>query len=186
VRLFVALKIPFTVRENLAALIASLRGIAREPRWVRTENLHVTLKFLGQVAEDRLASVHAALVGIHSLEAVTLEFRGLGFFPSGKHPRVFWAGIEASANLKALAADIDSAMEKCGIAREKRDFSPHLTLARLEGPLPDALGKAIAEGAQREFGSLQTGEFHLMQSTLRASGAEYTTLKSFPFSPSVE
>jgi RNA 2',3'-cyclic 3'-phosphodiesterase len=186
VRLFVALEIPTTTRENLATLIASLRAITREPRWVRPDNLHVTLKFLGEVPEDQLAAVETALGRIRSDQAVTLEFRGLGFFPNEKKPRVFWAGIAASANLKTLAADIEGAMEKCGIAREKREFSPHLTLARLERPLPEALRKAIAENAQREFGSLQTGEFHLVQSKLKPSGAEHTTLKTIPFSPGVE
>ena len=185
-RLFVALELPVTARENLAALIASLRAITREPRWVRAENLHVTLKFLGEVAEEKLAAIQTALGNIRSHQAVTLAFRGLGFFPSERHPRVFWVGIDASANLKPLAADIQGAMEKCGIAREKREFSPHLTLARLERSLPEALRKTIAGHARREFGSLRTGEFHLMQSTLKPSGAEYTALKSFPFSPSVE
>ena len=120
-RLFVALQIPTTTRENLATLIASLRAITREPRWVRSDNLHVTLKFLGEVAEDELAAVETALGRIRSDQAVTLEFRGLGFFPNEKKPRVFWAGIAASSNLKTLAADIEGAMEKCGIAREKRD-----------------------------------------------------------------
>lgn len=185
-RLFVALEIPLTARKNLSTLIASLRAITREPRWVRAENLHVTLKFLGEVAESKLAAVQTALGGIRSHQAVTLAVRGLGFFPNEKKPRVFWAGIEASSNLKTLAADIEGAMERCGIAREMREFSPHLTLARLERSLPEALRKAIAENAQREFGSLRTGEFHLMQSKLKPSGAEYTTLKTFPFSPSVE
>lgn len=185
-RLFVALEIPVTARKNLATLIALLRAITREPRWVRAENLHLTLKFLGEVAENQRAAVETALAGIRSHQAVTLEFRGLGFFPNEKQPRVFWAGIEASSNLKMLAADIEGAMEKCGIAREKREFSPHLTLARLERSLPEALRQAIADNAHREFGWLRTGEFHLMQSKLKPSGAEYTTLKTFPFSPSVE
>ena len=185
-RLFVALEIPITARQNLATLIASLTAITREPRWVRAENLHLTLKFLGEIAEDQLAAVETALGGIRSHQAVTLEVRGLGFFPNEKKPRVFWAGIKASSNLKTLAADIEGAMEKCGVAREKREFSPHLTLARLERSLPEALRKAIAENAQREFGSQRTREFHLMQSQLKPAGAEYTTLKAFPFSPSVE
>src|SRR2546429_6940940 len=103
---------PTTTRENLATLIASLRAITREPRWVRSDNLHVTLKFLGEVAEDELAAVETALGRIRSDQAVTLEFRGLGFFPNEKKPRVFWAGIAASSNLKTLAADIEGAMEK--------------------------------------------------------------------------
>lgn len=186
-RLFVALEIPSTVRQNLAALLAELRAITREPRWVRPENLHVTLKFLGEVAEEKVNSVRSALRQIRSEQAVTLKFCGVGFFPNEKHPRVFWAGMEASANLKPLATGIESAMEKQGIPREKREFSPHLTLARFEGArLPEALRNAIAANAQREFGSLHTNEFHLIHSKLKPSGAEYTTLERFPFAAGVE
>lgn len=181
-RLFVALEIPSLVRENLAALLASLRAVTKEPRWVRAENLHVTLKFLGEIAEDKLAAVRTTLGEIRSEQPVALAFRGLGFFPNEKHPRVFWAGMEATANLQALAADIEGAVEKLGIPREKREFSPHLTLARFERPrLPEALRQAIAENAEREFGSLRTNEFHLVQSRLKPSGREYTALQSFPF-----
>jgi RNA 2',3'-cyclic 3'-phosphodiesterase len=182
VRLFVALEIPSTVRENLAALVDSLRRISKGPRWVRAENLHVTLKFLGEVAEAKVGAIRNALREIHSEQVVTLNFRGLGFFPNEKHPRVFWAGIEASPNLKTLAAEIDSRLEKSGIRREQRPFSPHLTLARFERPvLSDALHKAIAANRELDSGSLRTSEFHLIQSELKPSGAEYTTLASFPF-----
>jgi 2'-5' RNA ligase len=182
VRLFVALEIPSEVRENLAAMVGTLRAISKEPRWVRPENLHVTLKFLGEVRETRLDAVRTALAQIRSDRPLTLEFRGLGFFPNEKHPRVFWAGIEASANLMKLAGDIDGAMEKLGIQREQRPFSPHLTLARFERQgAPEKLRAAIAENVQRGFGTLRTREFHLIQTKLKPSGAEYTTLASFPF-----
>lgn len=181
-RLFVALEIPSEVRENLAALLETLRAISKEPRCVRPENLHVTLKFLGEVPETKLDSVRTALGQIRSKRPVTLEFRGLGFFPNEKHPRVFWAGIEASTNLVKLAEDIEGSMVKLGFPREQRLFSPHLTLARFERPgVPEKLRSAIAENTQREFGVLRTSEFHLFQSRLKPSGAEYTTLASFPF-----
>ena len=183
-RLFVALEIPSEVRANLAALLEDLRAISREPKWVRPENLHVTLKFLGEVAEAQVDAVQAALRGVRSEQSVALEFRGVGFFPNAKHPRVFWAGIEASANLRKLAADMEGLMEKCGFPREQREFSPHLTLARFERPgLPERLRGAIAENAQRDFGTLRTNEFHLIQSKLKPAGAEYTTLASFSFAP---
>jgi 2'-5' RNA ligase len=181
-RLFVALEIPSEVRENLAALVKSLRAVSPQTRWVRPENLHVTLKFIGEVAEARLAAVRSALSSVRSEQPATLEFRGLGFFPDEKHPRVFWAGIKASPNLKTLAANIDKAMEKLGIPLEKRPFSPHLTLARFEPPrLPEKLRAAIQENAARDFGSLRTGQFHLIESKLKPTGAEYTTLESFRF-----
>ncbi|HEY6945909.1 MAG TPA: RNA 2',3'-cyclic phosphodiesterase [Candidatus Acidoferrum sp.] len=186
-RLFVALEIPSEVRQNLVTLLVSLRAVTKEPRWVRPENLHVTLKFLGEVAEAKVDAVRSALAVIRSDDAVALEFRGLGFFPNEKQPRVLWAGMEASTNLKTLAGDIEGAMEKLGIPCEKREFSPHLTLARFEHPrLPAAVRKLIADNQQREFGSLQTKEFHLIQSKLKPSGAEYTTLASFRFAPGAE
>ncbi len=91
-------------------------------------------------------------------------------------------GIEASANLKGLSADIGKATEKLGIPNEKRPFSPHLTLARFEPPrLPEKLSAAIQQSAKRDFGSLHAREFHLIESKLKSSGAEYTTLESFAF-----
>jgi len=181
-RLFVALEIPSEVRENLAALLKSLRAVSPQTRWVRPENLHVTLKFIGEVPETKLAAIRSALARARSDQPVTVDFRGLGFFPNDKHPRVFWAGIEASPNLKTLAADIDKGTEKLGIAREQRPFSPHLTLARFEPPgLAEKLRSAIHENATRNFGTLRTNQFHLIESKLKPSGAEYTTLESFAF-----
>ncbi len=181
-RLFVALEIPSTVRENLAELLKSLRAVSPQTRWVRPENLHVTLKFIGEVPETKLEAIRTALAQVRSDQSVTLDFHALGFFPNEKHPRVFWAGIEVSPNLKTLVADIEKAMETVGIPREQRPFSPHLTLARFEPPqLPEKLGAAIQENTGRDFGSLQTNQFHLIESKLKPSGAEYTTVESFSF-----
>jgi len=181
-RLFVALEIPSSVRENLADLLTSLRAVSPQTRWVRPENLHVTLKFIGEVPQENLAGIQSALAGVRSDQPVTLDFRGVGFFPDEEHPRVFWAGIEASPNLKILAAGIEQATEKLGTSRERRPFSPHLTLARFEPPrLPEKLRAAIPEHAARDFGSLRTNQFHLIESKLKPSGAEYTTVESFPF-----
>jgi RNA 2',3'-cyclic 3'-phosphodiesterase len=181
-RLFVALEIPSTVRENLAELLKTLRAVSPQTRWVRPENLHVTLKFIGEVPEAKLSAIQNSLMGVRSDRPVTLDFQRLGFFPNEKHPRVFWAGIETSADLKTLAADIESAMEKLGIPREQRPFSPHLTLARFEPRrLPEKLRTAIQENAARDFGSLRTSQFHLIESNLKPSGAEYTTVESFRF-----
>ncbi len=181
-RLFVALEIPSVVRENLAALLKALRAISPQTRWVRPENLHVTLKFIGEVQEPKLAFIRSALADVRSDQPVALDFRGLGFYPNEKRPRVFWAGIEASPNLITLAADIDKAMETLGIPGEKRPFSPHLTLARFEPPrLPEKLRTTIQEKAASDFGSLRTSQFHLIESKLKPTAAEYTTLESFLF-----
>ena len=181
-RLFVALEIPSTVRENLDDFLKPLRALSSHPRWVRPENLHVTLKFIGEVLPEKLGSIRTAIGSVRSDQSATIDFRGLGFFPDKKRPRVFWAGMNASPNLKTLASDIDQATANLGIPSERRPFSPHLTLARFQPPrLPEELCAAVQENAAREFGSLRTSEFQLIESKLKPSGAEYTTLESFHF-----
>jgi RNA 2',3'-cyclic 3'-phosphodiesterase len=182
VRLFVALEIPRAVRDNLATLIKELRTAGPKARWVRPENIHVTLKFIGEVPPDKLENIRAALSGVHSECAAQLGFRGLGFFPNARRPSVLWAGIDASPNLQSLAGDIDRSLEKLGFPCEQRSFVPHLTIARFQPPsVHESLQSATAQYSEREFGSLITCEFHLIESKLRSSGAEYTTLESFRF-----
>ncbi len=187
-RLFVALEIPSAVRENFAALINQLRGADADSakskaRWVRPENLHVTLKFIGNVDDGKVDAIRGALGEVRAGSGVSLQFRGLGFFPGEKRPRVFWAGMEASPNLAALAGEIDARLEKLGIPRETRGFAPHLTLARFDPPgVSEKLRGAVQERATHEFGALSTGEFHLLESKTMPAGAEYTRLASFRFS----
>lgn len=186
-RLFVALEMPAAVREHFATLISQLRALeskssAKKPRWVRPENLHVTLKFIGHVDPALLDPIRATLAKLCSNGPVDLRFRGLGFFPNAKRPRVLWAGTAASPNLSSLARDIDASLAKLGISAEERAFTPHLTLARCE---PSAISAAMAgvveRDSARDFGGLRTTQFHLIESKLKASGAEYTTLQSFVF-----
>ncbi len=181
-RLFIAIEISPHVRSALAALLVEFRAIAPQVKWVRAENMHITLKFLGETDSSKLTVVQTALSAIRSSQPVTLDFRGLGFFPNEKRAKVFWAGMETSANLLSLAAEIDQATHKLGFPLEDRPFTPHLTLARFQPPgLPLKVAAAAQESASREFGSLIAREFHLIESKLKSAGAEYTTLQSFPF-----
>jgi len=187
VRLFVALEIPDAVRENLTAQIEELRELStkvagKRLRWVRPENLHVTLKFIGEVSPTKLDGIRNMLSAIRSDAPIDLKFHGLGFFPNENHARVLWAGIDASTNLTSLAGDIDGTLESQGIARERRAFTPHLTLARIEPPgLHENLRACVQRNSAREFGSFQTRKFYLIESMLKPSGTEYTALASFPF-----
>jgi 2'-5' RNA ligase len=181
-RLFVAIEIPSNIRSAIAAFVQEFRLFAPQAKWVRVENMHITLKFLGETDASKLGAVQAALATIRSDRSVTLDFRGLGFFPNEKRPRVFWIGMESSPNLKTIAADIDQSLHKLGFPLEDRPFTPHLTLARFNTPgLPPRLASATLENASRSFGTLETREFHLIESKLKSTGAEYTTLHSFPF-----
>ena len=186
-RLFVAVEVPPAIRDDLAALVSELhalesRSSANKLRWVRPENLHVTLRFIGSVPPEKLDVICAELSRVRSDRPVELRFRGLGFFPSAKRPRVLWADMAASPNLAAIAGDIDKRLAKLEIPAEERAFTPHLTLARCErSGISPALHAAVEKNAAREFGELRTNKFHLIESNLKPSGAEYTTLQSFVF-----
>lgn len=181
-RVFVALDIPGEVRGAIGELIRALEPTCRGARWVRVEGMHVTLKFIGEAPPEKVERIQAELSGVRSAASVEMNFRNAGFFPNAKHPRVFWAGIETSANLDELAAEIEKRMERLGIPREQRPFKPHLTLARFksEEGLP-RLHEALQRLGPLEFGGTVTNEFHLYQSTLKRGGAEYTRLATFPF-----
>jgi 2'-5' RNA ligase len=182
VRLFIAIEIPQSIRSTFASLLRDFRAIAPQLKWVRAENLHVTLKFLGETELAKLSALQNVLAAVRSAEPVHLEFRGLGFFPNEKRPRVFWAGLQVSANLKSLAADIDQAVHRLGFALEDRPFTPHLTLARFPLPgIPPKLLQSIHEKNDQSFGLLHAEEFHVIESNLKPTGAEYTTLQTFRF-----
>jgi RNA 2',3'-cyclic 3'-phosphodiesterase len=181
-RLFVAIDIAPHIRSTIAAFIEEFRPCAPQSKWVRVEAMHITLKFLGEMPPSRLSAVESALASIRSDKLLTLEFRGFGFFPNEKHPRVFWIGMECSPNLKTLAMSIDQSLHKLGLTLEQRAYTPHLTLARFNAPgLPPKLADATRENTGRYFGSFTTNQFHLLESKLKSTGAEYTTLHSFSF-----
>jgi RNA 2',3'-cyclic 3'-phosphodiesterase len=182
VRLFVALDIPDEVRRAIGENIARLRDVASGARWVRAEGVHVTLKFIGETPVERIAAIEQALRGAGVATKVEARFRGAGFFPNERHPRVFWAGVEASPNLAGLAREVDARLSSLGIAAETREFRPHLTLARFksEDGLP-RLRQEIKKLEPFDFGSMEASEFHLFQSLLGPGGAKYTKLATFPF-----
>lgn len=185
-RLFVALDLPAAVRSALAEVIDRLKPLCREARWVRPESMHLTLKFIGHAIAGgetrKLAQLRAALSTVRSNAPAELHFRGLGFFPTERRPRVVWCGMEASPNLAEIAAEIDRVLEPLEIPREKRDFVPHLTLARIEPPRRvEALARAAQELQSKDFGSARESEFYLFESKLHHSGAVYTKIETFTF-----
>ena len=185
-RLFVALDLPGAVRHKLHDLIAQLRNECPDIRWVRPEGIHVTLKFIGHVDEPKAHGIQQALGKIHSDRPVSVELRGMGFFPNGRRPRVVWCGVQGSANLVKLAEDMEAVLEPLGIDRETRPYTPHLTLARIDAEKvrPAQIQKLVSAAKKFEdssFGSSRETEFHLYESVTKPSGAEYTILQSFPF-----
>jgi len=181
VRLFVALEISAEVRENISQLICELKPLDDSWKYTRAENLHVTLKFLGETATEDLEKIVAALKEVPFERALALHFRSLGFFPNERRPRVLWVGIDAPADLPRLAQDIKNTLGSVQVPQEERAFTPHLTLARnRDGRLASKLRESLATFSGRGFGTVAVSAFHLIRSELKSTGAEYTTLASFP------
>jgi len=185
-RLFVALDIPEDVRSALAALTAKLRPACRNARWARIECLHITLKFIGETPDEKTETIKAALASVPSRAPISITFRGLGFFPDERRPKVLWAGIKAGTEeLAVLAAAIDVSLTSLEIPHEERAFTPHLTLARLESPrVLQSFQDSVKSAGRLAFGRATAEEFHLYQSVLKPGGAEYTRLATFSFTGS--
>ena len=191
-RLFVALDIDDAVRSRIGRFLDGVRGFAPDGRWVRPESLHVTLKFIGEKSEEEIDNIKRAL---ETIEAGTFEmnFRGYGFFPGARAPRVFWIGIEGGPNLASLAAAVDEALAHLNIAKEEHPFNAHLTLARggkgSGSPLRQKgdgwnrtfqlVQEKLGALTSPEFGTTMVHEFFLYLSQLSPKGSKYTKLARF-------
>jgi 2'-5' RNA ligase len=166
----------------MTELIAKLQPKSRTARWIKPENLHITLKFIGHVPNEKLRPIQTALSSIRVAQSVELHFRGIGFFPNEHRPRAFWCGIAASSNLAELAANIDHALAPLGIEAETRPFTPHLTLARFKSDegIREVV-QAATDMKSTDFGATTETNFHLYESLLKSTGAQYNRVASFPF-----
>jgi 2'-5' RNA ligase len=183
-RLFVALEIPEAVRDNLASLRRNFPESPSTVRWVRPENFHVTLKFIGSVPTEKVQALIEALRGVSLHGRLNGCFRGLGWFLDAKTGVILLAIIEDSKPLAALAASIDHRLLALGIAPENRSFMPHLTLARGNRSVPDSSKIALRELADKykkhDFGCVTPEEFHLTESKTLPTGPIYSKVQSFP------
>lgn len=184
-RAFVAAPIGPDLRGSLARLQAMLRGEApgADVGWVRPEGIHLTLKFLGEVAGERIADIAAALRGaLEGQGPFVLQCRGAGAFPSLRRPRVVWVGIgSGSEALVRAQGRVEAALSPLGFSPEGRAFAPHLTLGRIRSPKHvDLLGRAIGGVAEELFGEVVVDRIDLMRSDLKPGGAVYSVLETFP------
>jgi RNA 2',3'-cyclic 3'-phosphodiesterase len=192
-RLFVAIDLSAEIRERLIEYITTLVREVPESaaeKWVRPESLHLTLKFIGQ--SERLGDIKLALREVQSA-SFHISVAGVGFFTPQK-PRIFWAGVQAPAELQRLASAVDAAVAKSGVPSEKEAYHPHITLARTGSGRPHgakasshaslaAIKNAIDANsalANAHFGTMMPREFFLFRSETLPEGARYTKLEGFP------
>ena len=180
-RLFVALPLPGVVKAELISLIDAARKTApRSVRWVRPEQLHVTLKFLGDVETEQQEALTTAMQSMCKETSFRFTLQGVDAFPNRRQPRVIWTGIQSGRDQVAhLAGLIETAACEAGFEPERRRFSPHVTLARVKQPGDfEALWNqvdAVPFGSQE----VDAVDVRLIHSTLTPQGAVYRDVESF-------
>ncbi len=183
VRTFVAVDISSELRAACQALLAEVRELPGQVRWVRPESLHITLKFLGNIPAEQIPAIEQALsAAVNQLPVFTLQSNTLGGFPSLERPRVIWLGISGDglATLQTLQQQVEQALVPLGFEPESRPFTPHLTLGRVKAPFN--LRQIVQTLQQHQFAPIAftVREVLLMRSQLHRDGARYTPLARFP------
>jgi 2'-5' RNA ligase len=167
IRLFVALEIPEAVRSRLTALQGGVPGA----RWASDEQLHLTLRFIGEVDENVARDVDDALAGIRAL-GFMLELAGVGEF-GGKKPRALWAGVRPNDALLHLQKKIETALQRIGLPAEERKFSAHVTLARMHAPPREKIVQFLTHHSLFASGPFRIDHFALFSSQLGSGGSVY-------------
>jgi 2'-5' RNA ligase len=187
IRAFIAIPLPHPLLDQLTALQRQLEAQvpSRSVRWTQPEGIHLTLKFLGDTSTDKLPDIKQALTAVaRHAPSCAFTVEGLGCFPNPRRPRVVWAGVEEPTGwLEVLQDAVEEAMTHFGYERERRSFSPHLTLGRVNRRVSrgDAaqVGEAVARATVGVLGEVLVDRFDLIRSVLKPTGAEYTTLEEF-------
>jgi 2'-5' RNA ligase len=174
IRLFVALEIPEAIRTRLALLEGGVPGA----RWAGEEQMHLTLRFIGEVDENVAHDIDDALAGIRA-PAFTLELAGVGEF-GGKNPRALWAGVRANDALLHLQKKIETALQRIGLPAEERKFSAHVTLARMRSAPREKVVQFLTHHALFASGPFPVDRFVLFSSQLGSGGSVYHSERTYP------
>ena len=180
-RLFVALSLPEDVQQRLSGLANGLPGA----RWVKPENMHLTLRFLGEVDNLAAADVDDALAKIRS-PGFGLSLNGIGHFGEGRKLRALWVGVDASDELMRLQEKIEQALIRLGLPPEPRKFKPHVTLARFKSNPGARLQAYLADHNLLRAGPIAIESFELYSSFTSADGPIYRVEASYPLEPAAE
>ncbi len=187
-RAFIAVKMPMELKQNLQVEIDRLRALIKSEsvRWVRSEGIHLTLKFLGEISNDTLGEVRQTLKReVERHPTCKLRVGGFGCFPNRRRPRVLWIGItEDKGTLAQVHSSINEKLVPLGFGKEGRPFHPHLTLGRVRRNVSESdlsqLQDTVNKFVVGQIGQFEVREIHLIESILKPSGAEYSTLGKYP------
>lgn len=178
-RVFIAIELSDNIRESLAQIQSHLKYSGADVKWVEKDNIHLTLKFLGEVAEEKCAKIKSVLDDIgKSIKQFEISIKDIGAFPKIDFPRVVWVGLDKGAGeSKELAEKIDEALCKSGFERESRPFAAHLTIGRVRSPKnKEALKDKIIDLQLTAYSLQLIQSITIFQSTLTPRGSIYTKL----------
>jgi 2'-5' RNA ligase len=167
-RLFVAIDLPAEIKEKLLAIGGGVPGA----RWLTSDQLHLTLKFVGEVDGGVFQDIIDALGEVAS-EPFDLTLTGVGHFPPRREPEVLWVGVAKNERLVQLRNRIESALARIGLARESRKFAPHVAIARLRDVHLERVARYLAENSLLKIDSFPVTEFALFSSVLASEGAQH-------------
>ncbi|MBI5136159.1 MAG: RNA 2',3'-cyclic phosphodiesterase [Nitrospirae bacterium] len=174
-RLFVAIDFPKTARERLSMLCHGLP----DARWIDPAQMHLTVRFIGEVEGSVMLDVREALATV-VMTPFELMLMGVGHFPPRGKPTTLWTGADGGDALHTLFARVSRALEGAGIAPEGRKYMPHVTLARLSGTPPTRVAGYMQHHAAFTVPPFPVTAFHLYESTLTAKGALHRKAASYP------
>ncbi len=180
IRTFIAIELPPEIKEAMAGVQAELRKSDADVGWVRPEGVHLTLKFLGDVEEKKVAELGDALAeGLKGETPFILQAKGVGTFPTPRAPRVVWLGVEGEVTrLSALAKTVEEICANLKFPKEDRPFKAHLTLGRVKSPGGrGALVKMLENFKDADLGEFKADAVSVMKSELQRSGAVYTEMR---------
>lgn len=177
-RLFAGIPLPEQIREAIDRVIRDWKAEVSGIKYVERENLHITLKFIGEVEEQKAERIKE-LLGMVSFNPIEVELEGVGAFPSADRPRVVWIGVKKGFNeIAALSRQIDELLAWEGIPQEMKAFHPHVTIGRVRRYSP-AIKSKMEKYAGRSFGSFTVDRFVLYKSTLTPRGPIYDRLQTY-------
>ncbi|HRZ86846.1 MAG TPA: RNA 2',3'-cyclic phosphodiesterase [bacterium] len=185
IRAFIAVKLDPQLQKALGELQRQLKRGGAGMKWVEPENIHLTIKFLGDVPADRIDEVKTAVAGVAARSGgIDMSFANIGVFPDLRRPRVVWAGVEqGKEELGRLAEDIEAACGALGFAKEERPFVSHVTIARVkELGSPQRFLESLRPHQGKEFGRMRATRLSLIKSTLTPNGPKYDTIADACFS----
>ena len=180
VRCFIAVEVKNnTTLENINKVQILLNQLHMRIKIVKLENIHLTLKFLGEITEKKIQEIQEILNPI-KFSSFKFKLYSVGVFPNLNRPRVIWLGItNGKKDLSILAKQVDHLLQKVGFQSEKRDFTPHLTIARVKNSLGVSLKELINNYKHMDFGIIPVSSIKLKRSSLTPEGPIYTTINEW-------